>query len=94
MTEDNDDAAIAGRFEVAVAFAAPEGLQPVSPGAATGASENGDIPGTTEAFGWRREPQEGQPRPTLVQKGEDIVREATEALAGQIGATARRIADS
>ena len=30
----------------------------------------------------------------LVQKGEDILREATEALAEQIGATARRIADA
>jgi hypothetical protein len=94
MTGDKGGAAIAGRFEVAVAFAAPEDLQAVSPGAATGASEDGCIPGTTEAFGVRREQRRAQPRPTLVEKGEDVVREATEALAEQIGTTARRIADA
>ena len=91
MTPNQDAAAIAGRFEVAVAFAAPAEARAVSP--APGEPEDDDIPGTEEAAGllfWQRPGQ----RPTLVEKGEEIVREATEALAAQIGATARRIADA
>ena len=94
MTHDPDGAAIAGHFEVAVAFAPVE--QVVGPGGGLAPSEGGGIPGTKEAAGnlrfWQRE--DGQPRPTLVQKGEEVARKATEALAGQIGATARLIAEA
>jgi Trypsin-co-occurring domain 1 len=54
----------------------------------------GGIPGVDDAS-WRHgDPGPSGARPTLVQMGEDAVREATEALAEQIDATARRIADA
>jgi hypothetical protein len=97
MTQDQDGTAIAGHFEVAVAFAPVEEVRVVSPGGGPApADRGGGIPGTREAAGnlrfWRG--QEGQQRPTLVEKGEEVVRKATEALAGQIGATAKLIAEA
>lgn len=96
MTQDQDGTAFAGHFEVAVAFAPVEEVRVVSPGGALAPAEDGGIPGTKEAAGnlrfWQR--QEGQQRPTLVEKGEEIARKATEALAGQIGATAKLIAEA
>jgi hypothetical protein len=93
MTRDQGGAAIAGPFEVAVAFAPAEEVRVASPVPA----EDAGIPGTKEADGklqfWQRQ-EAVQQRPTLVQKGEEVVRQATEALAGQIGATARLIADA
>ena len=88
MTHDQDGAAIAGHFEVAVAFAPVEEVRVVNPGGGLAPPEDESIPGTKEAAGnlrfWQR--QEGQQRPTLVEKGEAVTRKATEALAGQIGA--------
>jgi hypothetical protein len=63
---------------------------------ATGASDGGEaVPGYDEAAGRR-----GWGRPVadrvavVVEKGEDAVRAATEAIAAQIGVTAQRIAAS
>jgi hypothetical protein len=96
MTQDQDGTAVAGHFEVAVAFAPVEEVRVVSPGGGPAPAEGGGIPGTKEAAGnlrfWRG--QEGQQRPTLVEKGEEVARKATEALAGQIGATAKLIAEA
>ena len=96
MTHDQDGTAIAGHFEVAVAFAPVEEVRVVSPGGKLGPAGDEGIPGTKEAAGnlrfWQH--QEGQQRPTLVEKGEEVTRKATEALAGQIGATARLIAEA
>jgi Trypsin-co-occurring domain 1 len=80
------DGATTARFEVAVAFA-PDDLvaRPTAPGAPPGST---GIPGVSNTGGRRG------PRPSLVEKGEDILRQATEALARQIGTTARLIADA
>jgi hypothetical protein len=97
MTHDQEGTAIAGHFEVAVAFAPVEEVRVVSPVGNLVSAEAEGIPGTKEAAGnlhlWRQRP-EGQQRPTLVEKGEAVTRRATEALAGQIGATARLIAEA
>jgi hypothetical protein len=96
MSQDQDGNAIAGRFEVAVAFAPVEEVRVLGPGGGPAPSGDEGIPGTKEAAGnlrfWQR--QDGQQRPTLVEKGEEVARQATEALAGQIGATARLIAEA
>jgi hypothetical protein len=96
MTQDQNSVGVAGHFEVAVAFAPVEEVQVVSPGGGAAPWEDEGIPGTKEAAGnlrfWQR--QDGQQRPTLVEKGEEVTRKATEALAGQIGATARLIAEA
>jgi hypothetical protein len=90
-----ESSAPASRFEVAVAFAAsPDGLLAVPADSAEEAPAGG-IPGVDDAaWSWRREPGQAGPRPTLVRMGEAVVRDATDALAEQIGATARRIADA
>jgi hypothetical protein len=97
MTHDQDGTAVAGRFEVAVAFAPVEEVRVVNPGGGLAPAEGESIPGTKEAAGnlhlWRQR-QDGPQRPTLVEKGEAVTRKATEALAGQIGATARLIAEA
>ena len=96
--EDQENSAATSRFEVAVAFASPDGLQTVGPdtaGEAAAGAPAGGIPGVDDAsWSLRREPRPPGSRPVLVQMGEDIVRDATDALAAQIGATAIRIADA
>jgi hypothetical protein len=97
--EEQENSAATSRFEVAVAFASADGLQTVGPdtsGEATAAgAPAGGIPGVDDAsWSLRREPRAPGSRPVLVQMGEDIVRDATDALAVQIGATAMRIADA
>jgi hypothetical protein len=80
------------RFEVAVAVAPAYDLEVVPP--PTPQDAPAGIPGVDDASWRHREPGPSGARPTLVQMGEDAVRDATEALAEQIGATARRIADA
>jgi hypothetical protein len=97
--EGQENSTATSRFEVAVAFAAPVGLPTVGPDtageAATAGAPDGGIPGVDDAsWSLRREPRPPGSKPVLVQLGEDIVRDATDALAAQIGATARRIADA
>jgi Trypsin-co-occurring domain 1 len=97
--EDRENSTAMPRFEVAVAFASPDALQTTGPGTAGEAGAAGDpddgIPGVDDAaWSLRRQPRPPGSPPVLVQMGQDIVRDATDALAAQIGATARRIADS
>ena len=96
MTQGQDGTAIAGHFEVAVAFAPAAEVRVAGPGGGPPLAEDAGIPGTKEAAGdlrfWQR--QEGAQRLTLVEKGEEVTRKATEALAGQIGATAKLIAEA
>jgi hypothetical protein len=76
MTQGQDGTAIAGHFEVAVAFAPAAEVRVVGPGGGPPLAEDAGIPGTKEAAGdlrfWQR--QEGQQRPTLVEKGEEVTR--------------------
>jgi hypothetical protein len=97
--EDQENSAATSRFEVAVAFASPDGLRTVGPDtsaeATAAGAPSGGIPGVDDAsWSLRREPRAPGSRPVLVQMGEGIVRDATDALAAQIGATAIRIADA
>jgi len=96
--EDQENGTAAPRFEVAVAFASPDALQTVAAdpaGETRAGAGGGGIPGVDDAaWSLRREPRPAGSRPVLVEMGEGIVRDATDALAAQIGATARRIADS
>ena len=89
MTSPDDGVAAVPRFEVAVAFAADDGLGP-GPGTGSGASPGqSGIPGVSDTVGIRH-----GSRPILVEKGEEILRQVTEALAKQIGTTARLIGDA
>jgi hypothetical protein len=59
----------------------------------------GSVPGYDDVFGRRKHPDPDHPdrpgRPvTLVERGDAAVRAATEAIAGQIGVTAQRIAEA
>jgi hypothetical protein len=73
-------------FEVAVAFQPlPKVDLPSGPG--------GGLPGTDEAFGIPRAGRAHGLGGAVLEKGEEVVRHVTEALAAQIGLTAQRIAE-
>jgi hypothetical protein len=77
-------------FEVAVALQRPNGAT-AAPDYAADSAAGGAIPGYDEAFGRRDSGPDG--RRTLLARGEDAVRAATEAIAGQIALAAQRIAE-
>jgi len=77
---------LVGTFDVGVAIVAAE-ENPLRPG------DRGPLPGYDEAFGLKpsgRQASDG--RPAVVVRGGEAVRIATEAIAGQIGLAAQRIA--
>jgi hypothetical protein len=78
--------AAAARFEVAVAVTPLED--------AVDRRADGSPPGVSEATSWRRTGRTPGQGPVLLEKGDEIVRRTTEALAGQIGMTARQIAET
>jgi hypothetical protein len=85
--------AAVGGFEVAVAFVPLVESGDGRPAARQEYAEE-SLPGISDASGWRSRGQPHAQRTTVLEKGEDVLQRATEALAGQIGLTAQRIADA
>lgn len=90
---EQSQAAVGGGFEVAVAFVPLAETREGRPAARQEPAEE-SLPGISDASGWRLFGQPQDQRTTVLQKGEDVLARATEALAGQIGLTAQRIADA
>ena len=77
-----------GTFEVGVAVVLAD-----EPAEGSDGERNGAVPGYEDASGLKVRGKHAADRPpTLVVKGEEAVRVATEAIAGQIGLAAERIA--
>jgi Trypsin-co-occurring domain 1 len=78
----------AGPYDVAIALAA---IEPIADEPGTSRSE---IPGFERAWGGHGNRFASAPGSLVIEKGEAAVRQATEAIARQIGSTARRIAEN
>ena len=78
-----------GPYEVGVAIVPLEDTVLVRPDGQEGQGPE-RIPGFDETWGRSRDHLPG-PRPALIERGEEAVRVATEAIARQIGITAQRI---
>lgn len=82
-----------GGFEVAVALVPLAASSDVRPAPRQEPGEE-SLPGISEASGWRPWGQGHGDQAAIAEKGEGVLERATEALAGQIGLTAQRIADA
>lgn len=89
MSESTTGAPGFGPYEVGIAIMPLDDTQLVRPDERE-KQGIGRIPGYDEAWGRSRDHGPGL-RPALIEKGEEAVRAATEAIAGQIGMTAQRI---
>lgn len=89
-----DSGTSAGPFEIGVAVIRLGEMVPAPRSASSPGADSG-IAGFDEAKGglWHAT-QNVQNIPILIEKGDDAVRAATEAIAGQIGLAAKRIARS
>jgi Trypsin-co-occurring domain 1 len=86
----DDRISAARQFDVGVAIV-PTAVGAPAPGTTDPEGGEGSVPGYEETLG-RGRPHAADAVPFLIEKGEDAVRSATDALAGQIGLAAQRIA--